>query len=394
VLGSAVVVERFLREGRLAQQLEHPNTVRLYDLGQTGSGVPFIAYQLLQGSSLEKLLDRDGPLPPGRVARVAAQVLKSLMEAHESGIVHRDIKPSNIYLVDFQGEPDFVKVLDFGIGKPLFSDPNELDLTRDGEVIGTPSYMAPEQVRGEDVGPRADFYALGLVMAEALTGRPVFSGATAMELCRAQISDEPAPLGRRVLRSPLGSIIGRATDKAVEERYVHAGEMLADVEEAVVTTPATELETPVAGLAADEWVTTTADKVKSPAAYAGTMAAEALADEAATDTPMASETPVPPEREPETKTEPPAPAGGRDERKRLVRWTVGAFVGGILFISCAAGVGLLVHRAFRVEEPEPAATPLSSVTPSPAVPTPIVAPTACSSTEVAAPCEAFATDLC
>src|SRR5262245_57203157 len=118
-LAEADGVIRFRREAELAQRLSHPNTVRLYDFGETEQGLPFIAWELLRGRSLEAILMEDGALPPVRVARIAGQVLKALMEAHALGVVHRDVKPSNVFLSDFSGERDFVKVLDFGIAKGI-----------------------------------------------------------------------------------------------------------------------------------------------------------------------------------------------------------------------------------------------------------------------------------
>jgi serine/threonine-protein kinase len=121
VLSRKTALERFLREARLAQQLSHPNVVRLLDYGTTREGVPFIAFELLSGRSVERELAGKGALPAARVLHVAQQTLKGLMEAHGLGIVHRDIKPGNLFLCDFAGEPDFVKILDFGIA----AAPNE-----------------------------------------------------------------------------------------------------------------------------------------------------------------------------------------------------------------------------------------------------------------------------
>jgi serine/threonine-protein kinase len=221
--------ERFRREAALAQRLEHPNTVRLLDFGVTDDGLPFLVFELLKGKPLDAVLRETGALHPLRVARIASQVLKSLMEAHALGVVHRDIKPANVFLCTFQGEPDFVKVLDFGIAKEQGQDA----LTQAGQVLGTPSYMAPEQMMGRPVTPLADLYTLGLVMAEALTGAVVFQGENDAEVCVAQLSDAPAPLPPAVLRSPLGPVILRATQKLPERRFASAGEMLAQLDEAV-----------------------------------------------------------------------------------------------------------------------------------------------------------------
>jgi serine/threonine protein kinase len=223
--------ERFEREARLAQLLQHPNVVRLYDFGvDESTGQSFIVWELLEGRSLEAELGRVGPLDWRRVARVASQVLKALIEAHGRGIVHRDIKPANLYLCDFAGEPDFVKVLDFGIA--TFSEGSGSSITQEGASLGTPTYMAPEQVLGEAVDARADLYALGLVMAEALSGAPLVSGRSAMEVALRQLAAEPHTLDARVLATPLGRVIARAVEKRRDGRFVSAEEMLRAVGDA------------------------------------------------------------------------------------------------------------------------------------------------------------------
>jgi hypothetical protein len=218
---------RFQREAQLAQRLQHPNTVRLYDFGQVEGGLPFIAWEMLRGRPLDEVLRTERGLPHARVARIAAYVLKGLTAAHGIGIVHRDVKPSNLFLCDLTGEPDFVKVLDFGIAKSAWAGPA---LTRAGVILGTPSYMAPEQVARGEVTPATDLYALGLVMAEALAGRPVFTGDSALALCMAQLSEAPVPLPAVVLSSPLAAVITRATRKDAAARYASAAEMLAQIE--------------------------------------------------------------------------------------------------------------------------------------------------------------------
>ncbi len=122
-LAHAGGIARFRREAELAQRLEHPNTVRLYDFGETEGGLPFAAWELLRGHPLDEVLRAEPTLAAPRVARIGAQALKALMEAHGLGIVHRDVKPSNLFLCEFSGERDFVKVLDFGIAKCLSDGP-------------------------------------------------------------------------------------------------------------------------------------------------------------------------------------------------------------------------------------------------------------------------------
>jgi hypothetical protein len=222
-------LQRFRREAQLAQRLEHPNTVRLLDFGQAENGAPFIAFELLRGESMDRALHQQGRFSPGRVARITMQVLKSLMEAHALGIVHRDIKPPNIMLCEFQGESDYVKVLDFGIAKTTTPTATSAGLTQAGHVVGTPQYMAPEHLLGQAPSPAADLYALGLVMAEALAGQMIYQGVPT-DVCLMQISPDPVPLPAMVLQSPLGPVIHRATQKAVERRYATAGEMLQHIE--------------------------------------------------------------------------------------------------------------------------------------------------------------------
>ena len=222
-------LQRFQREAQLAQRLEHPNTVRLLDFGQAENGAPFIAFELLRGESMDRALQQQGRFSPGRVARITMQVLKSLMEAHAHGIIHRDIKPPNIFLCEFQGESDYVKVLDFGIAKATNATATSAGLTQAGHVVGTPQYMSPEHLLGQPPAPAGDLYALGLVMAEALAGQMIYQGVPT-DVCLMQISPEPVPLPPMVLQSPLGPVIHRATQKAVERRYATAGEMLQDIE--------------------------------------------------------------------------------------------------------------------------------------------------------------------
>ena len=232
LLESPESIKRFEREAALAQRLEHPNTVRVLDFGRAvEDGVCFIAFELLRGRPLDEVLRGTTGLPSARIAKITAQILKSLMEAHGHGIVHRDVKPSNIFLCEYAGEHDYVKLLDFGIAKSIEESAAETKLTQEGHVVGTPSYMAPEQITGKGVCAATDLYALGLVMAEMMTGETVYTGPSPVAVCAQHLSQDPAPLPRDVLQHDLGPVVLRATQKAISFRYTSAAEMLAHLDE-------------------------------------------------------------------------------------------------------------------------------------------------------------------
>ena len=188
------VIARFLREVGTVSELEHPNTIRVYDFGQTDTGELYIAMELLSGVSLEEALEKGGALSPDRVDRIMGQVCGSLEEAHQKGIVHRDLKPANIFLTKRAREEDYVKVLDFGIAKR--DDRNskaEQKLTQQGTLLGTPPYMSPEQFKGKELDARSDIYSLGVVMYEMLTGRLPFEADTPWAWATQHMTAQPFP---------------------------------------------------------------------------------------------------------------------------------------------------------------------------------------------------------
>ncbi|HJL14762.1 MAG TPA: serine/threonine-protein kinase [Sandaracinaceae bacterium LLY-WYZ-13_1] len=168
-------VARFEREVRTLAELTHPNTVRVFDYGATADGVWYYAMELLDGEHLERLVEREGPLAPGRAVRLTTQAAQALAEAHAAGIVHRDVKPANLLLVRPGSSGEFVKLVDFGIAKSADEDPG---LTGTGLVIGTPGYIAPEVARGGPATTRSDVFALGMVLWFLLAGREPFEGDT------------------------------------------------------------------------------------------------------------------------------------------------------------------------------------------------------------------------
>ncbi|HMI94523.1 MAG TPA: serine/threonine-protein kinase, partial [Polyangiales bacterium] len=174
------------RELLAISRLSHPHTVRILDHGVTPEGIWFYAMELLRGEDLAALLKRDGPLPPVRAIDLMSQVCAALAEAHHHGVVHRDLKPGNLFVATVAGQAAFIKVLDFGLAKlTLEPEPEGTQLTHDGSLLGTPSYMAPETLAdGKQVDPRSDVYALGCVLYEMLAGRPPFEDASLPGLLR------------------------------------------------------------------------------------------------------------------------------------------------------------------------------------------------------------------
>lgn len=167
---------RFLLEARSAARIKHPNAITIYDQGEDGD-VAFIAMELLDGVTLSHAMGRN-PLPVERAIHIARQIAGPLAQAHELGIVHRDLKPANIMLIETSIDSEFVKVLDFGLVKDIH-DP--IQLTEPGMFMGSARYIAPEQVKGQDVGPWTDIYSLGVILHEMITGLNPFARSTDME---------------------------------------------------------------------------------------------------------------------------------------------------------------------------------------------------------------------
>ena len=187
-------LSRFEREVRRTAMLTHPNTVTVFDYGQTTEGVFYYAMELLEGASIQEIVEVDGPQPAERVIHLLEQAAGSLAEAHDAGLIHRDIKPGNILVVDRGGIPDLVKVVDFGLVKDVRGGEAEATLTMADSITGTPHYMAPEALTAPDtVDARTDIYALGAVGYWLLTGTHVFRGNTVMEVLAHHLHSAPEP---------------------------------------------------------------------------------------------------------------------------------------------------------------------------------------------------------
>lgn len=235
---------RFLTEARAASQLNHPNSIAIFDFGRTDDAQPYIVMEFLRGKDLARVAYEEGPLPFKRIVNVLQQVLAALGEAHDLGIVHRDLKPENVVLEPLRRGGDFVKVLDFGLAK-LRADAANPSVTSPGIVCGTPDYMAPEQGRGDPIDGRSDLYAVGVVLFQLLTGRLPFEAESPTQVVMMHLSI-PAPDPRQVaperaIPAPLVDVTLRALEKEPSQRYQDALEFadaLRDAMELATSRPA------------------------------------------------------------------------------------------------------------------------------------------------------------
>ncbi len=203
------MVQRFRREAQVTAGLRSPHTVQLFDFGLSADGVMYYAMELLEGINLEHFVYRYGAVEPRRAVHWLRQACHSLGEAHALDLTHRDIKPANLFVCKYGRERDFLKVLDFGLARPSPAA-TDAKLTREGAWLGTPGYMAPEQVFGGDGGPAADLYALGCVAYWLLAGVKPFESEDAGELMRQHVHVAPAPLAGRAphaIPAPLEAVV-------------------------------------------------------------------------------------------------------------------------------------------------------------------------------------------
>jgi serine/threonine-protein kinase len=225
-LEDQTVVARFEREARAAAMLKSEHVARVIDVGRIPNGSPYMVMELLDGSDLELVVDTAGPLAPEVAVNYILQACEAIAEAHGLGIIHRDLKPHNLFLARrVDGEPN-VKVLDFGISK--LPNEEEKHLTRTTDVMGSPLYMAPEQLRSaREVDPRADVWALGAILFRLVTGRTPFDGETMAQLCARVLVEPPRPIRtlRPDLPEGLAQVIERCLEKEPEKRFSSVAEL-------------------------------------------------------------------------------------------------------------------------------------------------------------------------
>ena len=247
--GDPRFVERFRREARAVASLSHPKIAGIFDYGED-AGQHYIVMEFAEGRDLGEVIRVDGQLSPERAARIAAQICVALDHAHEAGIIHRDIKPANVIVT---GE-DKVKVTDFGIARAA----GDSTLTATGSMLGTASYLSPEQAGGDKVVPASDIYSVGIVLYEMLTGAVPFTADSAVAVAMRHVNDEmPPPSSVNPDVSPeMDAVVARATAKDPSHRWTSGGDMAAAL--AVVADP---------GAAATDPGTTLVDKEVEPTVW-------------------------------------------------------------------------------------------------------------------------------
>ena len=217
------LVARFLQEAKSASRIGHENVIDISDFGQSPEGLVYIAMEYLDGHDLGHVIKKTGPQPWTRARPILMQIAKALRAAHEHGIIHRDMKPENVFLIQREGRPDFVKVLDFGIAKSVNEDGDAPRLTQAGMIFGTPEYMSPEQAQGQTPDHRVDVYALGCLMYHLLTGSVPFTADNFMGILTKHMFERVVPL--RVRAPALGipadveAVCLRALEKERDKRW-------------------------------------------------------------------------------------------------------------------------------------------------------------------------------
>ena len=225
--------KRFFLEASIASKLTHPNTVTIFDYGRTEDDIYFMAMEYLEGKTLHRAIREARTFPEERIVHIARQICRALREAHALGVIHRDLKPANIFLVTHGDENDFVKVLDFGLVKDVSENQTGEDLTQTGLFMGSPKYMAPEQIQGEHVDARTDIYSLGIILYEMLCGRVPFDKANGVNILMAHVNDAPPPMREfnpQLQISPLmEEIVTRCMAKDPDERFTSMDEVLSQL---------------------------------------------------------------------------------------------------------------------------------------------------------------------
>lgn len=223
---------RFVREVHAAASLSSEHVARVLEVGWFENGQPYLVMELLEGADLDKLILERGPFPIGEAVGYLIEACDAVAEAHSRGIIHRDLKPSNLFIAHRQGGPPILKVLDFGISKPMKVDPDATDIraiTGTDATLGSPQYMSPEQFRSSRrVDTRTDIWSLGMILHRMLTGKVAFEAASIAELLTMLVTEPPTPLRARRPEAPvaLEAVILRCLEKDSARRFQNVGQLV------------------------------------------------------------------------------------------------------------------------------------------------------------------------
>ena len=232
-------ISRFNREASNASQIQHPNVAAIYDFGETSEGLIYLAMEFIDGEPLTKIIERHGALTAARAADIGEQVASALEAAHDMGIIHRDLKPDNIMIARGRAGEDVAKVVDFGIAKAMQGDDQKV--TKTGLAIGTPEYMSPEQLGGDQLDSRTDIYSLGLVTFNMLTGKLPFPSVVSREALIMRLTEKPRTLAeiRNDVHWPpeLQTVMDKALANHPADRYQHVSQFGRELVTAVATMP-------------------------------------------------------------------------------------------------------------------------------------------------------------
>jgi serine/threonine protein kinase len=232
-------ISRFNREASNASQIQHPNVAAIYDFGETPEGLIYLAMEFVDGEPLTKIIERHGALTAARAADIGEQVASALEAAHDMGIIHRDLKPDNIMIARGRAGEDVAKVVDFGIAKAMEADDQKV--TKTGLAIGTPEYMSPEQLGGDQLDSRTDIYSLGLVTFNMLTGQLPFPSVVSREALIMRLTEKPRTLAeiRNDVQWPaeLQTVMDKALANHPADRYQHVSQFGRELVTAVATMP-------------------------------------------------------------------------------------------------------------------------------------------------------------
>jgi serine/threonine-protein kinase len=310
--------ERFVRESRLAASLNHPNVIPIFDAGES-DGMPYIAMRYVEGSDLEQLLEREGPLSAAATASIVSQIAAALDCAHSQGLIHRDVKPANI-LLEGNGDASHVYLSDFGVAKHGGS---RSGLTSTGHFVGTVDYIAPEQIEGKPVSGATDVYSLGCVLYQCLTAEPPFDRDSDVAMIYAHLVEPPPLVSERRPDLPAGldAVVSKALSKRPEDRYGTCRELVAALRAAAGLETAQTLG---GAATADDTATRLADQPARLPVPETILAADSTMPRphAAPPTELASSLTAPsPSAGPELAAAPPAPltelSAARSERKTV-----------------------------------------------------------------------------